>query len=186
MSCSAHFHSLGTAREHQTKDEAAADLASMITFLCEHESAEVKIASVRGRVGVFSCDLYGGIVTRHIWPEGRVSQYSGPGTPGEAEAGFRNHVAQITWDVTLAASDILSEAQPGEFRWWCEFERKLRGVFGLRSEDDLSPPCSSKTMVFRHLQRSSTNCPLPLERLLRHLVVCARRSGRQLQADQRA
>jgi hypothetical protein len=57
---------------------------------------------------------------------------------------------------------------------------------GLRSEDDLSPPCPSKTMVFRHLPRSSTNCPLTLERLLRHLVVCARRSGRQLQADQRA
>jgi hypothetical protein len=54
MSYSAHFHSLGTAREHQTKDEAAADLASMITFLYEHESAEVKIASVRGHVGVFS------------------------------------------------------------------------------------------------------------------------------------
>jgi len=51
MSYSAHFHSLGTAREHQTKDEAAADLASMITFLCEHESAEVKIASVHGHVG---------------------------------------------------------------------------------------------------------------------------------------
>ena len=186
MSCSTHFHSLGTVREHQTKDEAAADLASMITFLCEHESTEVKIASVRGRVGVFSCDLYGGIVTRHIWPEGRVSQYSGPGTPGEAEAGFRNHVAQITWDVTLAASDILSEAQPGEFRWWCEFERKLSGVFGLRSEDDLRPPCPSKTMVFRHLPRSSTNCPLLLERPPRQLAVCARRSGQQLQADQRA
>ena len=111
----------------------------MIAFRCEHESAEVKIASVRGRVGVFSCDLYGGIVTRHIWPEGRVSQYSGPGTPGEAEAGFRNHVAQITWDVTLAASDILSEAQPGEFRWWCESERKLSGVFGL-----------DQKMIFRH------------------------------------
>ena len=54
MSYSAHFHSLGIAREHQTKDEATADLASMITFLCEHESAEVKIASVRGHVGVFS------------------------------------------------------------------------------------------------------------------------------------
>jgi hypothetical protein len=117
MSYSAHFHSLGTAREHQTKDEAAADLASMITFLCEHESAEVKIASVHGHVGVFSYDLYGGIITRNIWPEGRVSQCSGPGTPGEAEARFRNHVAQITWDGTLAASDILSEAQQGEFRW---------------------------------------------------------------------
>ena len=66
------------------------------------------------------------------------------------------------------------------------FERRLRCVFGLRSEDDLSPLCPSKTMVFRHLPRSSTNCPLPLERLLRHLVVCARRIGRQLQADHRA
>jgi len=54
MSYSAHLHSLGTAREHQTKDEATADPASTITFLCEHESAEVKIASVRGHVGVFS------------------------------------------------------------------------------------------------------------------------------------
>ena len=98
----------------------------MITFLCEHESAEVKIASVRGYVGVFSYDLYGGIVTRHIWPEGRVSQCSGPETPGEAEAGFRNHVAQITWDGTLAASDILSEAQQGEFRWWCESQLRYK------------------------------------------------------------
>ena len=48
----AHFHSLGAAREHLTKDEATADLATMITFRCQHESAEVKIVSVRGHVGV--------------------------------------------------------------------------------------------------------------------------------------
>ena len=93
---SAHFHSLGTARAHQTKDEATADLASMIAFRCEHESAEVKIASVRGHVGVFSYDLYGGIVTRHIWPEGGVSQCSGQGhrtkqKPGSAIALHRSH-----------------------------------------------------------------------------------------------
>ena len=97
MSCSAHFHSLGTAREHQTKDEAAADLASMITFLCEHESTEVKIASVRGRVGVFSCDLYGGIVTRHIWPEGagyrsaRGQGHRAKQKPGSAITSHRSH-----------------------------------------------------------------------------------------------
>ena len=97
----------------------------MIAFRCEHESAEVKIASVHGHVGVFSYDLYV-IITRNIWPEGRVSQCSGPETPGEAEAGFRNHVAQITWDGTLAASDILSEAQQGEFRWWCESQLRYK------------------------------------------------------------
>ena len=35
----------------------------MIAFRCKHESAEVKIVSVRGHVGVLSCDLFGGIVT---------------------------------------------------------------------------------------------------------------------------
>ena len=50
----AHFHSLGTARENLTKDEATADLATMITFRCQHESAEVKIVCIRGHVGVFS------------------------------------------------------------------------------------------------------------------------------------
>ena len=123
---SAHFHSLGTAREHQSKDAATADMASMIAFRCKHESAEVKISGVRGHVGVFSYDLFGGIVTRHIWPEGRISQCSGPGTMGEAEAAFRNHVAQITWDGTLADSDILSAAQQGEFRWWCEFQLRYK------------------------------------------------------------
>ena len=144
---SAHFHSLGIAREHQTKDEATADLASMIAFRCEHESAEVKIASVRGHVGVFSYDLYGSIVTRHIWPEGRVSQCSGPGTPGEAEAGFRNHVAQITWDGTLAASDILSEAQQCEFRWWCEFQLRYKyahETLGMKDGNAHQYACDSR------------------------------------------
>jgi hypothetical protein len=36
---SAHFHSLGTAKELQTKDEATADPAAMIAFRCQHKSA---------------------------------------------------------------------------------------------------------------------------------------------------
>jgi len=59
---SAHFHSLGTAKEHPTKDEAIADLARMIEIRCKYESAEVKIVTVRGHVGVFSYNLFGDIV----------------------------------------------------------------------------------------------------------------------------
>jgi hypothetical protein len=144
---SAHFHSLGTAEEHQTKAEATADLAAMIAFRCQYESAAVKITSVRGHVGVFSYDLYGGIVTRHIWPESRVSQSSRPGAMVEAEAAFRHHVAQITWDGTLAPSEILSEAQQGEFRWWCEFQLRYKyahETLGMKDGDAHQYACDGR------------------------------------------
>src|ERR1039458_10618047 len=89
---SAHFHSLGTATEHQTKDAASADLATMIAFRCQHESAEVKIVSLRGHVGVFSYNLYGAIASRHVWPDGTVALSVANETITEAGANFRYHV----------------------------------------------------------------------------------------------
>ena len=122
----AHFHSLGTAREHLTKDEATADLATMITFRCQHESAEVKIVCVRGHVGVFSYNLFGAIASRHVWPDGTVALSVANETIAEAGANFRYHVAQMTWDGTLEPSDILTDAQQGEFRWWAEFQLRYK------------------------------------------------------------
>jgi hypothetical protein len=122
---SAHFHSLGTAKEYQTKDEATADLAAMIAFRCKHESAEVKIICLRGHVGVFSYSLFGAIASRHVWPDGTVALSVANETIAEAGANFRYHVAQMTWDGTLEPSDILTEAQQGEFRWWAEFQHLL-------------------------------------------------------------
>ena len=143
----AHFHSLGIARENLTKDEATADLATMITFRCQHESAEVKIATVRGHVGVFSYNLYGDIASRHVWPDGTVALCLATGTVAEAECGFRYHVAQMTWDGTLADSDILSEAQQGEFRWWCEFQLRYKyahETLGMKDGDAHQYACDGR------------------------------------------
>jgi hypothetical protein len=32
----------------------------------------------------------------------------------------------LTWDGTLEPSDILTDAQQGEFRWWCEFQLRYK------------------------------------------------------------
>jgi hypothetical protein len=104
---SAHFRSIGTAKEHLTKEAATADLEKLITFRCDYESVEVKIASVRGHVGAFSYNLFCDIASRHVWPDGTVSLSLANGTLADAESNFRYRVAQITWDGTLANSDIL-------------------------------------------------------------------------------
>jgi hypothetical protein len=123
---SANLHSIGTAKEHQTKDEATADLAAMIAFRCQRESAEVKTVCLRGHVGVFSYNLFGAIASRHVWPDGTIALSVAYETIAEAGANFRYHVAQMTWDGTLEPSDILTEAQQGEFRWWAEFQLRYK------------------------------------------------------------
>jgi hypothetical protein len=144
----AHFHSLGTAKEHQTKDEATADLAAMIAFRCKHESAEVKITCLRGHVGVFSFNLFGNIASRHVWPDGSVSLSLANETMSEAEANFRYHVAQMTWDGTLDPSDILSEVQQQtEFRRWCEFQLRYKyahDTLGLQDRDAHQYACDGR------------------------------------------
>jgi hypothetical protein len=128
---SANFHSIGTAKEHQTKDEATADLAAMIAFRCQHESAEV-------HVGVFSYNLFGAIASRHVWPDGTVALSVANETIAEAGANFRYHVAQMTWDGTLDPIDILTDAQQGEFRWWAEFQLRYKyahDALGLKDGD---------------------------------------------------
>ena len=113
MGYSAHFHSLGTAREHLTKDEATTDLAAMIAFRCKYESAEVKIVTVRGHVGVFSYNLFGDIASRHVWPDGMVALSIAHEPIAESVTSFRYHVAQMTWDGTLEPSDILTSSDRG-------------------------------------------------------------------------
>ena len=143
----AHFHSLGTARENLTKDEATPDLATMITFRCQHESAEVKIVCVRGHVGVFSFNLFGAIASRHVWPDGTVALSLANETLAEAETNFRYHVAQMTWDGTLAPSDILTDAQQAEFRWWGEFQLRYKyahDTLGLKDGDAHQYACDGR------------------------------------------
>ena len=110
---SAHFHSLGTAKEHPTKDEAIADLARMIEIRCKYESAEVKIVTVRGHVGVFSYNLFGDVASRHVWPDGTVALSIAHEPIAESVTSFRYHVAQMTWDGTLEPSDILTSSDRG-------------------------------------------------------------------------
>jgi hypothetical protein len=144
---SAHFHSLGTAKEHQTKDAATTDLAAMIAFRCQHESAEVKIVSLRGHVGVFSYNLYGAIASRHVWPDGTVALCLAKGTLAAAASSFHYHVAQLTWDGTLEPSDILTDAQQGEFRWWCEFQLRYKyahDTLGLKDGDAHQYACDGR------------------------------------------
>jgi hypothetical protein len=148
MGYSAHFHSLGTAREHLTKDEATTDLAAMIAFRCKYESAEVKIVTVRGHVGVFSYNLYGDIASRHVWPDGTVALSIANGTIAEAVTSFRYHVAQMTWDGTLREpSDILTDAQQREFRWWGEFQLRYKyahETLGLKDGDAHQYACDGR------------------------------------------
>jgi hypothetical protein len=144
---SAHFHSLGTAKEHLTKDEATADLAAMIAFRCKYESAEVKIVTVRGHVGVFSFNLHGDMASRHVWPDGTVALCSGIRTIAEAVDSFRYHVAQITWNGTLEPSDILTDAQQGELRHWGEFQLRYKyahDTLGLKDGDAHQYACDSR------------------------------------------
>ena len=143
----AHFYSLGTAREHLTKDAATADLAAMIAFRCKHESAEVKIVTVRGHMGVFSLNLHGDIASRHVWPDGTVALSTGNETIAEAVASFRYHVAQMTWDGTLDPSDILTDAQQKEFRWWAEFQLRYKyahDTLGLKDDDAHQYACDGR------------------------------------------
>jgi hypothetical protein len=151
---SAHFRSIGTAKEHLTKDAATADLEKLITFRCDYESVEVKIASVRGHVGAFSYNLFGDIASRHVWPDGTVSLSLANGTLADAESNFRYHVAQITWDGTLANSDILTEAQQQEFRRWCEFQLRYKyahETLGLKDGDAHQYACDGRN-PYQHVE----------------------------------
>jgi hypothetical protein len=144
---SAHFHSLGTAKEHPTKDEAIADLARMIEIRCKYESAEVKIVTVRGHVGVFSYNLFGDVASRHVWPDGTVALSIAHEPIAESVTSFRYHVAQMTWDGTLEPSDILTEAQQGEFRGWCEFQFRYKyahDTLGLKDGDAHQYACDGR------------------------------------------
>src|ERR1017187_4033445 len=144
---SAHFHSLGTAREHQTKDEATADLAAMIAFRCKYESAEVRIVTVRGHVGVFSYNLHGDIASRHVCPDGTVALSIGNGTIAAAATSFRYHVAQSTWDGTLEPSDILPDAQQSEFRWCSEYQLRYKyahEMLGMKDGDAHQYACDGR------------------------------------------
>ncbi len=99
----------------------------MIEFRCKHESAEAKVTGLRGHVGVFSYNLFGSIASRHVWPDASVSLSLANETMSEAEANFRYHVAQMTWDGTLNPSDILSDPQQqSEFQRWCEFQLRYK------------------------------------------------------------
>ena len=161
---SAHYHSLGTAKEHQTKDAATADLAAMIAFRCKHESAEVKIVTVRGHVGVFSYNLFGAIASRHVWPDGTVALSTADETLAEAETNFRYHVAQMTWDGTLAPSDILTDAQQAEFRWWGEFQLRYKyahDTLGLKDGDAHQYACDGRNPYEATIPPAITIAGLP-------------------------
>jgi len=114
---------------HKTKDEARAALALLIEARADWDSTKIHVVTVRGHVGIFAYDLAGYVNSRHIWPEdGRISDGgSGGRTFAEAEACFRMHVAQHTWDGTITDHcDILTDDKQGEFRSWCEWQVRAR------------------------------------------------------------
>jgi len=150
----ASFGDIQTYEARATKPEALADLAAMVEFRCGHESANVKVVTVRGHVGIFSYGMNGHVDVRHIWPDGHVSLMGGCRSFQDEENSFRLHVAQHTWDGTLADSDILPACLQREFRSWCEFQLRYRyaqSVLRLSSGDahgyamDSSKPWEAQT-----------------------------------------
>ncbi len=127
---------------HKTKDEARAALALLIAARANWDSTKIHVVTVRGHIGIFSYDLAGYVNSRHIWPEdGRISDGgTGGRTFAEAEACFRMHVAQITWDRARAhesdQADILPESKRREFRDWCNFQLRYRYAVDLLGLQD--------------------------------------------------
>jgi hypothetical protein len=98
-------------------------------------------------VGVFSYNLYGAIASRHVWPDGTVALCLANGTLADAASSFHYHVAQLTWDGTLEPSDILTDAQQGEFRWWCEFQLRYKyahETLGMKDGDAHQYACDGR------------------------------------------
>jgi hypothetical protein len=113
-----------------TTKAAESNLLEMIEGRCTYASARVHVVSVRGHVGIFSRTLDGGVYLQHAWPDGHVGSSSGPGELDgyrDAEASFRLHVAQITWDSgRVETCDILPEFKQQEFRDWVEWQLRYK------------------------------------------------------------
>jgi hypothetical protein len=112
--------------EFPSKESASEALSLLIATRCDYRSTAVNIVSVRGHVGVFSYGLDGSVDTRHVWPNGHVSLMSGDSDMREAEDSFRYHVAQHTWDGTLAEPGVIPADKQRQFRSWAEFQLRYR------------------------------------------------------------
>jgi hypothetical protein len=122
----ANFQDIQTYPTRETKPEALQDLAKLVEFRCTYESTNVKVMTVCGHVGIFTYGLSGTVDIRHVWPDGHVSHMGGTGSFDAEENSFRHHVAQLTWDGTLATPEFLPACLHREFRSWCEFQLRYK------------------------------------------------------------
>lgn len=132
----ANFASI-TTKDHETKDDARAELLAMIARRCDYRSTEVKIFTARGHMAVITESLMGYLDVRHVWPDGHVSLSGTDATPEQAAESFRAHVSQITWDRESLTSDILTTKETREeFAHWAKFQichRYAVDVLGMES-----------------------------------------------------